>query len=233
MSIVCVCALSVAAPCRRPRDFTNRRWPSSRQAKVVTMVFSTQALATGRHNRKPVQYYRSSHAAPHANARRRNGVVTLELILAFPILFTLLLVIIEFGLIFSASSHVSAASRLGAKVASKAGTVAGLQALMPPVSSSPGPLATEINRYLTSAGFVTSACQVTLQYNNGGNQVLTDPSGGGTCNCSAPTANFPPTNYVRVTVCVPLSQNVPDLLTMFGFSLTNRSLEHTTTFQLQ
>jgi len=159
------------------------------------------------------------------------GVVTLELILVFPILMILLLAIIEFGLIYSTIQHVSYSSRLGAKLSSEQSTVnLGTYNQNGGVS----PLRTEINNYLTTAGFNTLSCQITLQHNVAGaannTQENPDPAPAG-CDCVAPVNNLPVgSEYVRVTVCVPVTGNVPNLLATFGFDIADYEVEETTTF---
>lgn len=169
-----------------------------------------------------------------AESSQRRGVVTLELILVFPILMIVLLAIIEFGLIYSTIQHVSYSSRLGAKLSSEQSTVAlGTYNQNAGVS----PLRTEINSYLTTAGFNTLSCQITLQHNvmvaANNTQENPDPAPAG-CDCVAPVNNLPVgSEYVRVTVCVPVTGNVPNLLATFGFNISDYEVEQTTTFRYE
>ena len=157
----------------------------------------------------------------------RRAVVTLELILGLPILIIFVFAVIEFGLIFAAIDQVAYASRFGAKLASEQG-----------VPFSVGSLRTEIDQYLQTAGLQTGACRVILQHNVmlGGMSPQSSSPGMGSCDCTAPTDNLPTmtgTDFVRVTVCVPLKDNVPDLLCGFGFSLEDCVIEQTTTFRYE
>jgi len=126
---------------------------------------------------------------------------------------------------------VSYSSRLGAKLSSEQSTVnLGTYNQNGGVS----PLRTEINNYLTTAGFNTLSCQITLQHNVAGaannTQENPDPAPAG-CDCVAPVNNLPVgSEYVRVTVCVPVTGNVPNLLATFGFDIADYEVEETTTF---
>ena len=163
--------------------------------------------------------------------RRARGVVTLELILVLPILLILMLAVVEFGLIYQSIHHVVYSSRIGAKLAAEQST-----ANLGDYNKSMGvsALREEIDEYLTAAGFNTVSCQVTLQHNvaaaSDPTQLNPDPTPAG-CDCVAPINNFPVgQEFVRVTVCVPTDGNVPNLLSTFGFDISDCELEGTTTF---
>lgn len=161
-------------------------------------------------------------------AAARRGLLVIELILAFPVLFVLLLAIIEFGLILANLKHIEFASRVGAKVASEesAGT------LPTAVTTVKG----KVDKVLSAIGI--DSCQVILEHN------VPDPgcvSGGasqtlGSCaKCSTPSIALPSTTAVeggavRVTVCVELSEVTPDLLSSYGFSTANRAVIASTTY---
>lgn len=156
----------------------------------------------------------------------------LELILVFPILFILLLAVIEFGLIYAATQYVSHASRFGAKLASEEPT-AGLEDFN--LSSGGSRLRTQIDNYLQTVEMGTGACRVILQHNVlGVSNPLQEDTSAMPCDCDPPVANLPTLEeYVRVTVCVPLEGNVPDLLATFGFSIQDRIIEESTTFHYE
>lgn len=167
------------------------------------------------------------------SARRdRSGAVTLELILTFPILLIAFLAVIEFGMMYSTSQYVSYASRFGAKLAAETPATYLSDYNL---SSGGSRLRTAINKYLNVVGLDTGACRVILQHDVPGasNPVQQDYPSGAACNCAVPTANLPKTllsHYVRVTVCVPLEGNIPDLLCTFGFSIADCTFEESTTF---
>lgn len=166
---------------------------------------------------------------------RRSAVVTLELILAIPVLLIVLLAVVEVGLILAASKHVEIASRLGAKLAAES-TTAGLGTL-----NTVGPLKTEIDKYLTTAGY-TNSCTVILEHNviGAANPVQTNPPAGGcTCNPdgSLPAAVVgPPVTViesVRVTVCLPMDGNIPNCLATFGFDHSDCSIRHSSVWRFE
>ena len=148
----------------------------------------------------------------------RRGAVTLELILAFPALLILLLAIVEFGQIISNMQQVALASRVGADVAS--------QIALSTTDGDPVPdeVLDAIEVQLAASGF--AGCRVTVEHNVGAVTTLNT----GDCDCDPPSAGLPPGEYVRVTVCVPLSEIAPDLLSPFGFDLTDKTVGQTTTF---
>lgn len=168
----------------------------------------------------------------HGDSKQpRRAVVTLELILGLPILIIFVFAVIEFGLIFATIDQVAYASRFGAKLASEQAGAFDVDALR-----------TEIDQYLQTAGLQTGACRAILQHNvtmgmgMRGASPQSSPPGMGGCDCTAPTDNLPTTtgtSFVRVTVCVPLKDNVPDLLCGFGFSLEDCVIEQTTTFRYE
>lgn len=172
---------------------------------------------------------------------RRSAVVILELILTMPVIIIFLLAIVEFGLILALSKNVSYASRFAAKIASEQARtdVNGLGEVNLALGGSD--LLTAVNQYLSTAGITGGACQVILEHDVAGvsNPIQIDgPGGCPTCTApvtALPTANSPPCNItlesVRVTVCVPLTGNVPDLLCTFGFSTEDCVMRETTTYR--
>ena len=179
--------------------------------------------------------WRSGSGRGLTSARRRTqterrGAVTLELLLTTPVLVILLMAVCEFGLIFTGIKQVAAASRLGAKFAAETGSDVNLIAAV-----NSGALRTAIDRQLAAAGATSGACQIVVQYDSGGGlQTLTNQPVLNPCLCT-PSAFVPPTSltYVRVTVGVRLTEFSPDLLSPFGFSITNRIIDHSTTYRLE
>lgn len=168
---------------------------------------------------------------------RRSAVITVELLLSLPILLIFLAAVLEFGLIYAVSQKVSYASRFGAKLASEEPRT-GLDDLN--LAAGGSRLRTAINRFLSTAEIPTGACTVIFEHNAClANQSQTDTDGSG-CDCGAPAtplpAGPPPAGnpeYVRVTVCVPLIGNVPDLVSSFGFSVAGFTIEHSTVFRYE
>lgn len=161
----------------------------------------------------------------------------MELLLTLPILLISLAAIVEFGLIYTVNQKVAYASRFGAKLASEEPR-ASLDDLN--LASGGSRLRTAIDRYLSTAEIPTGACTVILEHNVPvANQTQTDTDGSG-CNCGAPATPLPAgpppagnSEYVRVTVCVPLDGNVPDLVSSFGFSIAGFTIEHSTVFRYE
>lgn len=178
------------------------------------------------------QSIRPGHCEP-----RRAGIVTVELILTLPVLLIFLAAVIQFGLIYTVNQKVAYASRFGARLASEEPR-ASLNDLN--LSGGGSRLRTAINNYLSNAEITTGACTVVLEHNAClPNQTQTDTDGSG-CNCGVPATALPAgpppagnSEYVRVTVCVPLTGNVPDLLSSFGFSVAGCTIEHTTVFRYE
>lgn len=176
----------------------------------------------------------------------RRGVVTLELILWLPILIIFLLAIVEFALIMQFNQQVSYASRFGAKLAAE---VSRLDADTPNLSDyvSGGTLQNEIDVYLANHG-ISASCEVQLEHNACvANTSQTDTAVACRCGASPTTlpAGEPPAGeaYVKVTVCVRLTGNVPNVLSTFGFDLNGAdgtagnaddpTIEHSTVFRVE
>lgn len=169
--------------------------------------------------------------------RPRRAVVTLELILALPILLIVLLAVVEVGLVLAASKHVEFASRLGAKLAAEMPRTGGppnLGTFNLPVTTNN--LKDRVDQYLQTAGY-TNSCTVILEHNAVGvpNPVQVDDDGM-PCPCDAigslPAAvPGPPATAVesvRVTVCLPMEGNIPNCLATFGFDLADCSIRQST-----
>lgn len=170
------------------------------------------------------------HANPNrltSSARRRGyrgASVVVELLIAFPILFIALLVVVEFGVMMANLKQVAAATRDGARLAAQtaglapattAATAAAVRAL--------------VDNRLESAGYGANASQgVTLRHTVAGGGVATD----GVCNDPLIPA-LPAVDAVRVTVRVELTKFTPNLLASFGFDLSTRFSEHTATFEYE
>jgi hypothetical protein len=174
---------------------------------------------------------------------RRPGLVTLELILWLPIMVIVLMAIIEFSIIMQVNKQVAYASRFGARLASE---ISRAQAVSPNLSNfnltaTANNLKAQIDTYLDNAG-LTASCQVLLEHTACvPTPAQTDPVGTPCpCGASATTlaanetvAPFDNEAYVKVTVCVPLLNNVPNVLRTFGFDITGKTLEHSTVFRIE
>jgi Flp pilus assembly protein TadG len=179
----------------------------------------------------------STNRSPQSGRDRRSAVITVELLLSLPILLITLAAILEFGLIYAVSQKVAYASRFAARLASEEPRTS-LDDLNLPAGGNR--LRTSVNRFLSTAEITTGACSVIFEHNAClANQSQTDTDGSG-CNCGSPATALPAgpppagnAEYVRVTVCVPLIGNVPDLVSNFGFSIAGFTIEHSTVFRYE
>ena len=180
-------------------------------------------------------------SSPSCNKRR--GLVTLELILWLPIMVIVLMAIIEFSIILQVNRQVAFASRFGAKLASE---ISRAQAVSPNLgtfnlTATANNLKSRIDILLGNAG-LTASCQVLLEHNTCVPTTSQSDPVGAPCACGAsPTilaagetvAPFANEAYVKVTVCVPLLNNVPNVLSTFGFDVTGKTIEHSTVFRIE
>jgi photosystem II stability/assembly factor-like uncharacterized protein len=175
---------------------------------------------------------------------RRGAVVTLELILAVPVLLIVLLAVLEVGLILAASKHVEFASRQGAKLAAEISRTGG-----PPdlgtfnLPTTPDNLKDRVDEYLVTAGY-TNSCTVILEHNAAGvpNPVQVD-NDGTPCPCSPDPIGPLPSSVpgpplttfesVRVTVCLSMTDNLPNSLATFGLDYGDDTIRHSTTFRYE
>lgn len=176
-------------------------------------------------------------------SHRRSAVVILELILTLPVLVIFLLAVVEFGLILALSKQVSYASKYAAKIAAeqpRSNTGLGDVNL----NSGGSELLTAVNQYLSTAGFSVGACRVILRHDVASVNNTTQIDGPGGCaKCVTPPGSLPVApavpcpnttlESVRVTVCVPVKGNIPNLLCTFGFDNEDCVLQETTTYRFE
>lgn len=132
-----------------------------------------------------------------------------------PILLIFLAATIEFGIILANLKYLPMASRAGAQVVAKDKSAALVD------------VEAAVNQTLSACG--ATACGVTVKHNVGTNYSVST----GTCADSGPAFSAMPTDgsgSVSVTVTVRVSDMAPDLLDMFGFSLSGRLATSTTIF---
>lgn len=174
------------------------------------------------------------------NQSRRRGVAVVELIIWLPVLMTALMAIVEFALMQQVNQQVNLASRYGAKIASE---VTRAFATSPNLSdinqtATVNNLQSRIDTFLANAG-LTASSEVRLEHNACVNNPLqVDTATPCTCNATGPgtlPAGEPPQGeaYVRVTVCVPLTGNVPNLLSTLGFDINDRIVRHSTNYRVE
>ena len=157
----------------------------------------------------------------------RRGSVTLEFIVALPVLLIVLVAVVEFGMLFTNLQQVGLACRVGAEAASQSTFLPYGLATVPPDVTDP------INQQLASSGI--SPCKIILEHNVLPTpETLTTTYGAG-CTCDPPAASLPgiPARSVRVTVCVPMTSLAPNCLALFGFDLGGRCAQCSTTFRYE
>lgn len=152
--------------------------------------------------------------------RRSGGSVTIEMLVVLPVLLIVLSSVVQFGYYFARAEQLALAARNGALEASRtpallaAGTV-------------PSNIEDAVRHQLQSSNISTIAIIVEHNTIDGTEDVLrTDYV---TNTCPEPTAALP-TSAVRVTVCVPLTDLMPNLLSIFGFNIAGRDSRFTSTF---
>lgn len=163
---------------------------------------------------------------PRPTGFTRRGAVTLEFIVALPVLVIVLLAVIEFGMLIAHTQQLTLASRAGAEVASQTDLSA--------VTAIPPAVLQAINSQLSSSG--VTPCRIILEHNVPGTSptTLSDPVAP-SCPCVPPTAPLPviAARSVRVTVCAPMSELAPNCLALFGFNLTGHHTQSSTTFRYE
>jgi hypothetical protein len=153
--------------------------------------------------------------------------VVLELLLSFPVLLIAFLAAIQFGMLFSKLQQLALASRIGALAAAQ-------YSPLPPVDGPVPPnLMLPITRQMNLIG--ASPYGLLIEHN------VTDPQPAtpvmltsGTPACTQPTTPLPTSGrYVRVTVCVEVTQIAPDLLGLFGLDITSEKAQQTSVFRYE
>uniref|UniRef100_A0A7C2K020 Pilus assembly protein n=1 Tax=Schlesneria paludicola TaxID=360056 RepID=A0A7C2K020_9PLAN len=177
---------------------------------------------------------RDSHWKRSAGPKGRRGIVVLEFILWTPVFVILLVSIVEFGLIWMNLQQVKAAANAGAKVASELTTAQ----LSSGLAANNIDLVEDAVQKVLGSAYMTP-CRVILEYNPPNTCVPGSPGTKATTSscpvaCNAPSSSLPsttdiPGGSVRVTVCVNINQLTPNLLSTFGFSISNRNAKMSTT----
>jgi hypothetical protein len=161
----------------------------------------------------------------------RRGSLTIEMILVVVVLTTVTIGIVQFGVFYANADEVALAARVGAIEASQ---TAGL----PAAGTVPGNIVSAIEHQLASSNI--QWCHIRLEHNVGPGGVLESNFGApGDCDCAGktplPDAPHFGTEYVRLTVCVPLQQVFPQQLSLFGSQLyaADKTYEHTAVFRYE
>ena len=161
-----------------------------------------------------------SQSGPGRRRPARRAVLTVELILTLPIFLILLVAVVQFGLYHVRMQHVALASRIGAQQAAQ---IANLQSY----SFVPSQVTSAVGAHLQSVG-INTFC-IRLEHNDGGSTVVLPSGGCSGCTISSLSSSpYLGTEYVRVSICVPLTELMPNVLKVFGFDLTGQYTAFTT-----
>ncbi len=213
--------------------------PSPQRSALRCVVPSARMLhcASGMNRSRIGSLRRSSIRAVPLG---RRGVVIAELLIWLPVFVTALMAVVEFAILQQVNQQVALASRYGAKIAAEVTRVTATSPNLSNInqSATANNLQSRIDVFLANAG-LTASCEVRLEHNASvSNPLQVDTAT--PCNCSATgpvtlPAGEPPAGeaYVRVTVCVPLVGNVPNVLSTLGFDITGRIVQHSTTYRIE
>jgi len=173
----------------------------------------------------------------HCHHRRRQGSLTVEMIMVVVVLAIVTVGVVQFGVFFANADEVALAARVGAEEASQ---TAGL----PTANGAPVPanIISIIQHQLDSS--CIQWCHIRLEHNvtPGLAVVVNESDFMGGCACD-PKTNLaqPPgqatatTRYVRLTVCVPINEVIPKQLSFFGEQLypAGKTYESTVIFRYE
>jgi hypothetical protein len=166
-------------------------------------------------------------------ARSRRGGIAFEMILVLVVLLIATVGIVQFGVFLANAEQVAFAARVGGLKAS--------QIALSPVDGDqvPEQVVSEIERQLASSCIAWS--HIRVEHNvglvPGDTPVVLETASGLPGDCPPHAVLDPPLSrsYVRVTVCVPLSQVMPEQLSFFGRQLygDEKTYEHTALYRYE
>jgi Flp pilus assembly protein TadG len=173
---------------------------------------------------------RTTFSHYRSRTHRRGGVVV-EMIFVLLVLIAVTIGVIYFGVFYANAEQVALAARLGALEASQ---TAGL----PITNGAPVPtdIVETIRNQLESSHIQYCSIRLEHNYTSDLNAVVLETMASTTCNCEVHTRIPEPpgtaiasSQYVRVTVCVPIEQVFPQQLTYFGVRFYDpaKTYEHT------
>ena len=133
--------------------------------------------------------------------------------------------VVQFGLYHVRMQHVALASRIGAQQTAQ---IANLQSY----SFVPSQVTSAVGAHLQSVG-INTFC-IRLEHNDGGSTVVLPSGGCSGCTISSLSSSpYSGTEYVRVSICVPLTELMPNVLKVFGFDLTGQYTAFTTVYRYE
>ena len=181
-------------------------------------------------------------SAPRRGRRQRRGGLTVEMVLVVVVLAIVTVAIVQFGVFYANAQQVALAARVGALEASQTPNLSTTDGFPVPLE-----VISAIEHQLESSKI--KWCHIRLEHNvNSLSAVELESDQGLPANCdclpkvklpSSPTSPsiplFTPTEYVRVTICVPLNQVFPKQISFFGIQLfdSTKTYEHTAVFRYE
>lgn len=158
----------------------------------------------------------------------------MELILCLPVWLIVLASTVEFGLLMTRLQQVALAARVGAMEAAQTD---GLQEF----TDFPAGIEEVVDKQLQSAKRQSGKieyCRLILEHSVGpGGTSPLFQDGNVPCDCDPiPDSDIPVPmcgDYVRVTVCVRMTELTPNLLKIFGFDISQKIIQHTATYRYE
>jgi hypothetical protein len=168
---------------------------------------------------------------------RRRGGLTIEMVLVVVVLAIVTVAVVQFGVFYANAEQVALAARVGGLEASQTANLA-------TSGDVPVNVVDAIRHQLESSHI--DYCEIRLEHNvippgppapPPPPYVLTTIAPGCTCPPKSPLVSppFVGTEYVRVTVCVPLDQVFPKQVSFFGKQLfdSSKTYENTAVFRYE
>ena len=185
----------------------------------------------------------SRHEARRLHRRRHGGAVILEVILTLPLLMITLLAIVEFGVMLVNLQYLEFASRTGAQVASQLDQSDFYSPVLPNPPIFPAEIAvavnTQLNQATPNAMTPLASTSILLEHSvplsgpgmTGAAVEVSDGVAVTSADVVEPPVPAPPAyRYVRVTVFVDAVDLTPNVLAAFGFDLSGKRFQQTTTY---
>ncbi|MEX2175224.1 MAG: TadE/TadG family type IV pilus assembly protein [Pirellulaceae bacterium] len=172
-----------------------------------------------------------SPAAIDRKQPARRGGIVVEMILVLVVLILVTLGIVQFGMFLANAEQVALAVRVGALEASQTPALSWQEG-----DSVPECVLSAIGHQLESSGI--QFCQVRLEHNVHPDRLavaLRSADDGGETPTQSNLNAAPAGSYVRVTVCVPLSEVLPEQLSFLGERIygASKTYQHSATFRYE
>jgi hypothetical protein len=174
---------------------------------------------------------RRSYITTNHRLRRSRGGVVVEMIFVLMVLIAITIGVIYFGVFYANAEQVALAARDGAL---KASQTVGL-----PITHGaavPADIVEAVTHQLESSNIQYCSVRLEHNYTSDLNAVVLETTSSAICNCEEharlpepPGVAIAASQYVRLTVCVPIEQVFPKQLTYFGIHFYDpaKTYEHT------